>query len=111
MRQTQTSHGYLLTIDNLPAMSHNAPKLSSDSMLILEQSLLKVPVEAMRKAHRLSSKAIDKDLTSLSTSLKRTRKLVDHDERLRQVEAAIVKMKGAKRKVGCLSNVVRARLG
>ena len=68
-------------------------------MMILEQSLLKVPLEAMRKIHRTASKVSDKDLPSFETSIRRTRKLDNKDEQRRQVDAALVKMKGMKRKV------------
>ena len=36
-------------------MAHISPPLSSEAMSILEQSLLKVPVEAMRKNVRLAA--------------------------------------------------------
>lgn len=80
-------------------MSHTSPPLSSEAMSILEQSLLKVPVEAMRKNVRVAARSSDKELTLIETALKKTRTTGSREDKLRAVENAINRMKQLKRKV------------
>ena len=81
-------------------MSQTTPPLLAENMLILEQSLLRVPVEAMRRTHRSTSRLIDKELASVESGLRKARAAVGREDRLRTVEAALSKMKGLKGKVG-----------
>lgn len=82
-------------------MSHAGPKLSPDAMMLLEQSLLRVPVEVMRKGHRTTTRTTDKDLAGIESSLRKaakTRKATRTDK-LKAVNAALSKLRGLHAKV------------
>jgi len=85
----------------IATMAHISPPLSSEAMSILEQSLLKVPVEAMRKNVRLAARSTDKELAVIEGALKRTTSTVSgtKEDKLRAVENAIARMKQLKRKL------------
>lgn len=72
-------------------------------MLLLEQSILRVPVECMRKVYRTTAKATEKDIASVEASLKkvtgRASSAAKKEDKLRAIEAALTKLNGVKRKV------------
>ena len=78
-----------------------APLLSADSMLQLEQSFLRVPVEGMRRVHK-SGKAAEKEMAAIQTALSSSsnNKGKSREDTLKMLDAAITKMQGVKRKVG-----------
>lgn len=88
-------------------MAHITPSLSSDAMLLLEQSLLRVPVESMRKTYRTSSKSADKEMTAVETSLKKSKSsgggaattTNKREEKLKAVENALKRLEALKSKV------------
>lgn len=85
-------------------MAHITPSLSSDAMLLLEQSLLRVPVESMRRTYRTSSKSADKEMTTVETSLKKSKSggsatTNKREEKLKAVESALKRLEALKSKV------------
>ena len=68
-------------------------------MLILEQSLLRVPVESIRRTHRSITKLADKEFANVETGLRKTGSNASREEKLNAVEGALSKMKGMRRKV------------
>jgi hypothetical protein len=69
-------------------------------MMLLEQSLLKVPVEVMRKGHRLATKTVEKDVSSAESSLKKAKnRSQSRSEKLKAVEGALAKLRGVHAKV------------
>ena len=83
-------------------MSHAGPKLSSDSMMLLEQSLLKVPVEVMRKGHRSTTKATEKEMASVDNSLRKSKtRSLSRADRLKAVESALGKLRSVHAKASC----------
>lgn len=79
--------------------------LSADNMLITEQSLLRVPLEGMRKAYRGVSKQVDKDISAAETMCKKGNPggSTSRAERLKAAEAAIARMTAVKSRVGSSS--------
>lgn len=77
--------------------------LSADSMLQLEQSFLRVPVEGMRRVHK-GGKSAEKELAAVQTALTASSgsSHKGKEDTLKMLDAAIAKMQGVKRKVGAL---------
>lgn len=84
-------------------MAANMPTLSSDSMLLLEQSLLRVPVESMRKTSRTASKTADKEINAIETSLKKVKTTAGgagkREDKLKAIEMSLKKLDSVKNKV------------
>jgi hypothetical protein len=81
-------------------MANGNPSLSSDSILLLEQSLLRVPVESMRKTYRTASKGADKELTVVETSIKKIKSnTTKREDKLKAVEGALKRLEALKAKV------------
>lgn len=98
MRLTHT----LVHTERIVDMANPTQVINSDAMLLLEQSLLRVPVESMRKTYRMVSKGADKELSGVEASLKKIKAAPasKRDEKLKAVEAALKRMEALKGKVG-----------
>lgn len=83
-------------------MANGPQSLNSDAILLLEQSLLRVPVESMRKTYRTASKGADKEMSAVETNLKKvkTASLSKREEKLKAVEASLKRLEALKAKVG-----------
>lgn len=69
--------------------------MSPESILLLEQSILKVPVEMMRKGHRIATKTSDKDISIIDSSLKKIRtRGSGRADKLKAVEGALSRLHG-----------------
>lgn len=90
-------------------MSQQTPPLLSDNMLILEQSLLRVPIEAMRRTHRSTSKLTDRELAGVEGGLQKARGSQSREEKLKAVEGALAKLKGFKHKVTLNGYAIKGR--
>lgn len=82
-------------------MSNPTQLINSDAMLLLEQSLLRVPVESMRKTYRAASKGADKEMSGVETTLKKIKSVPGskREDKLKSIEASIKRLESLKGKV------------
>lgn len=73
-------------------------------MLLLEQSLLRVPVESMRKTYRLASKGADKEMSAVEANLKKAKSAPGskREDKLKAVEASIKRLESLRGKVSVM---------
>ncbi|QPC78908.1 hypothetical protein HYE68_009660 [Fusarium pseudograminearum] len=83
---------------------HKLSQIKHDEHLLLDQPLLRLPSELLRKNFRTAHFAIEKDTTSLKTLLKDSATATvsgraSQEDVLRNVDAMITRMRGLKRKL------------
>ncbi|RDW78475.1 macrophage erythroblast attacher protein-like protein [Coleophoma crateriformis] len=83
---------------------HITSKLNPESHLILDQPLLRLPHELLRKNFKAAHLAVEKDTTLLKNSLKETTEASlqsssDPDTVVQNLDAMIARMRGLKRKL------------
>ncbi|KAG9248273.1 negative regulation of gluconeogenesis [Calycina marina] len=88
---------------------HITSKLDPANHLILDQSLIRLPFELLRKNFKSAHLQIEKDTFAVKTTLKDTAKAslntnATPDEVLRNVDTMIEKMRGLKRKLNTLAD-------
>jgi len=81
-----------------------APKLNPDTHLILDQPLLRLPYELLRKNFKVAQLSIEKDSTAVRNNLKETANASlsnssTPNDVLRNLDSMITRMRGLKRKL------------
>ncbi|KAI1431941.1 CTLH/CRA C-terminal to lish motif domain-containing protein [Xylaria sp. CBS 124048] len=87
---------------------HEVPKLDHDSHLLLDQPLLQLPVELLRKNFRSARFEIEKDASFLKDTLKKTATesvngRISQQDVLKTLDSMISRMRGVKRKLTAFS--------
>ncbi|TVY31276.1 Protein FYV10 [Lachnellula subtilissima] len=83
---------------------HITSKLNPDSHLILDQPLLRLPFELLRKNFKVAHLNVEKESTALKSTLRETANAslnanASPDDVLKNVDSMIARMRGLKRKL------------
>ncbi|KFY75928.1 hypothetical protein V498_09841 [Pseudogymnoascus sp. VKM F-4517 (FW-2822)] len=88
---------------------HTASKLNPDTHLILDQQLLRLPYELLRKNFKVAQLSVERDSTAVRQGLKDTANAClsnssTPDEVLKNLDSMIARMRGLKRKLAACAD-------
>ncbi|KFY30462.1 hypothetical protein V493_01887 [Pseudogymnoascus sp. VKM F-4281 (FW-2241)] len=88
---------------------HTVSKLNPDTHLILDQQLLRLPYELLRKNFKVAQLSVERDSTAVKQSLKDTANAClsnssTPDEVLKNLDSMIARMRGLKRKLAACAD-------